>query len=142
MVVGSGCDASVAARPTTVVDVSAIPYSDDVLPDSVTLLALPDVAELMGLAVTRVHALLREHQLIAVRRNGVIGIPKEFFDSTGEIAKHVSPLITVMRDSRYTNEEILEWIYTEDDSLPGRPIDALHGDLAREVIRRAAADPF
>lgn len=47
-----------------------------------------------------------------------------------------------MRDSRYTNEEILEWIYTEDDSLPGRPIDALHGDLAREVIRRAAADPF
>lgn len=26
-----------------------------------------------------------------------------------------------MRDSRYTNEEILEWIYTEDDSLPAAP---------------------
>ncbi|WP_067565053.1 Rv2175c family DNA-binding protein [Nocardia acidivorans] len=121
---------------------SAIPYSDDVLPDSVTVLPLPDVAELLGMSVTRVHQMLREHQLIAVRRDGVIGVPKEFFDSEGQIAKHLTGLITVMRDGKYTNEEILEWIYTEDDSLPGRPIDALHGDLAREVIRRAAADPF
>ncbi|WP_330182021.1 Rv2175c family DNA-binding protein [Nocardia sp. NBC_01503] len=121
---------------------SAIPYSDDVLPDSVTVLPLPDVAELLGMSVTRVHQMLREHQLIAVRRDGVIAVPKEFFDSTGQIAKHLTGLITVMRDGKYTNEEILEWIYTEDESLPGRPIDALHGDLAREVIRRAAADPF
>lgn len=142
MVVGSGCDAADAARPTTFSTVSAIPYSNDVLPASVTLLPLPDVAEMMGLIVTRVHQLLRDRELIAVRRDGVIGIPKEFFNSEGEIAKHLTGLITVMRDGKYTDEEILEWIYTEDDTLPGRPIDALHGDLAREVIRRAAADPF
>ncbi|MEV6070899.1 Rv2175c family DNA-binding protein [Nocardia sp. NPDC052001] len=121
---------------------SAIPYSNDVLPESVTVLPLPDVAELLGESVTRVHQMLREHQLIAVRRDGVIAVPEEFFDSHGAIAKHLTGLITVMRDGKYTNEEILEWIYTEDPSLPGRPIDALHGDLAREVIRRAAADPF
>jgi hypothetical protein len=47
-----------------------------------------------------------------------------------------------MRDAKYTDEEILEWIFAADDTLPGRPIDALHGPLAREVLRRAAAEPF
>ncbi|MGX1810447.1 Rv2175c family DNA-binding protein [Nocardia sp. NPDC055321] len=121
---------------------SAIPFSDDVLPASVTLIPLPDVADRMGLVVTRVHQLLRDRQIIAVRRDGVLGIPEEFFDAHGNIAKHLTGLITVMHDARYTDEEILEWVYTVDESLPGRPIDALHGDLAREVIRRAAADPF
>ncbi|MFF3570429.1 Rv2175c family DNA-binding protein [Nocardia jiangxiensis] len=121
---------------------SAFPCSDDVLPESVPLLALPDVAEQLGMAVTRVHQMLRDHQIIAVRRDGIPGIPEDFFDSDGEIAKHLTGLITVMRDAKYTDEEILEWIYLDDESLPGRPIDALHGPLAREVIRRAAADPF
>lgn len=112
------------------------------LPESVTLLALPDVAEQLGMAVTRVHQMLRDHQIIAVRRGGIPGIPEDFFDSAGEITKHLTGLITVMRDAKYTDEEILEWIYLDDESLPGRPIDALHGPLAREVIRRAAADPF
>ncbi|RMI29108.1 Rv2175c family DNA-binding protein [Nocardia stercoris] len=121
---------------------SAFPCSSDVLPKAVTLLSLPDVAEQLGIVVTRVHQMLRDHQLIAVRRDGVAGIPAEFFDESGQVTKHLTGLITVMRDSKYTDEEILEWIYTVDDSLPGRPIDALHGPLAREVIRRAAADPF
>lgn len=124
------------------VGVSAFPCSEDVLPDSVTLIPLPDVADQLGMVVTRVHQMLRDHQILAVRRDGVAGIPKEFFDSTGAVAKHLTGLITVMRDGKYTDEEILEWIYTEDDTLPGRPIDAIHGPLAREVLRRAAADPF
>jgi hypothetical protein len=122
--------------------VSAFPCSDDVLPESVTLLPLPDVADQLGLAVTRVHQMLRDHQILAVRRDGVAGVPKDFFDSTGAVAKHVTGLITVMRDAKYTDEEILGWIYADDETLPGRPIDALHGPLAREVLRRAAAEPF
>ncbi|MQY21312.1 DNA-binding protein [Nocardia sp. RB20] len=107
-----------------------------------TLLALPDVAEQLGMAVTRVHQMLRDHQIIAVRRDGIAGIPTDFFDADGAVTKHLTGLITVMRDAKYTDEEILEWVYLTDETLPGRPIDALHGPLAREVIRRAAADPF
>ncbi|WP_454199141.1 Rv2175c family DNA-binding protein [Nocardia sp. Marseille-Q1738] len=121
---------------------SAFPCSEDVLSQSVTLVPLPEVADRLGLVVTRVHQMLRDHQLIAVRRNGVAGIPERFFDDTGAVVKPLPGLITVMRDAKYTDEEILEWIFTEDDSLPGKPIDALHGPLAREVLRRAAADPF
>jgi hypothetical protein len=108
----------------------------------VTLLPLPDVADQLGIAVTRVHQMLRDHQLLAVRRDGIAGVPKDFFDPAGAVVKSLPGLITVMRDAKYTDEEILEWVYTGDDSLPGRPIDALHGPLAREVLRRAAAEPF
>ncbi|MFQ6326252.1 Rv2175c family DNA-binding protein [Nocardia sp. CWNU-33] len=121
---------------------SAFPCSDDVLPESVAVLPLPEVAGKLGLVVTRVHQMLRDHQLLAVRRGGVAGVPERFFDDTGAVVKPLPGLITVMKDAKYTDEEILEWIFTEDETLPGRPIDALHGPLAREVIRRAAADPF
>ncbi|WP_433193483.1 Rv2175c family DNA-binding protein [Nocardia sp. CA-107356] len=121
---------------------SAFPCSDDVLPESVAVIPLPDVADRLGLVVTRVHQMLRDHQLLAVRRDGVAGVPERFFDDTGAIVKSLPGLITVMKDAKYTDEEILEWIFTDDDSLPGKPVDALHGPLAREVLRRAAADPF
>ncbi len=106
------------------------------------MLPLPEVADRLGIVVTRVHQMLRDHQLLAVRRNGVANVPEVFFDDTGAVAKHLPGLITVMKDAKYTDEEILEWIFTDDASLPGKPIDALHGPLAREVLRRAAADPF
>ncbi|WP_225728659.1 MULTISPECIES: Rv2175c family DNA-binding protein [unclassified Nocardia] len=121
---------------------SAFPCSDDVLPQSVELLPLPDVADKLGIVVTRVHQMLRDHQLIAVRRDGVAGVPEVFFDEAGAVVKPLPGLITVMRDAKYTDEEILEWIFTDDETLPGKPVEALHGPLAREVLRRAAADPF
>jgi hypothetical protein len=122
--------------------VSAFPCSDDVLPESVAVLPLPEVADKLGLVVTRVHQMLRDHQILAVRRDGVAGVPERFFDDTGAVVKWLPGLITVMKDAKYTDEEILQWVFTEDDTLPGRPVDALHGHLAREVIRRASADPF
>lgn len=127
---------------STVIGVSAFPCSDDVLPASVPLIPLPDVADRLGIAVTKVHQMLRDNQLLAVRRGGVVGVPDVFFDDSGTVIKHLPGLITVMRDAKYTDEEILEWIFTDDDSLPGKPVEALHGPLAREVLRRAAAEPF
>ncbi|MFI5716617.1 Rv2175c family DNA-binding protein [Nocardia sp. NPDC051750] len=121
---------------------SAFPCSADVLPASVPLLSLPDVAKNLGVVVTRVHQMLRDNQLLAIRRDGIVWVPEIFFDDTGAVLKSLPGLITVMRDAKYTDEEILEWIFTDDDTLPGKPVEALHGPLAREVLRRAAADPF
>jgi len=105
-------------------------------------LSVPEVADRLGILVTRVHQMLREHQLLAVRRDGVAGVPEIFLDKNGEVVKFLPGLITVMRDAKYTDEEILEWIFTDDETLPGKPVEALHGQLAREVVRRAAAEPI
>ncbi|MEU4651237.1 Rv2175c family DNA-binding protein [Nocardia fluminea] len=121
---------------------SAFPCSDDVLPDTETIVSLPEAADILGVPVTSVHQLLRDHQILAIRRNGVVGIPSRFFDSEDEIVRMLPGVITVMRDAKYTDEDILGWLYTEDSTLPGRPVDALHGQLAREVVRRAHAEPF
>ncbi|MEV0948736.1 Rv2175c family DNA-binding protein [Rhodococcus sp. NPDC049939] len=121
---------------------SAIPYCDDVLDPSVSLLQLADVAKNLGVPVTRVQQLLRDHQLLAVRRDGVPGVPEVFFDDDGRIVKSLPGLIAVLHDGGFSDEEMLLWMFRSDDSLPGTPAQALHGHLAREVIRRAQALGF
>ncbi|MEY8577367.1 Rv2175c family DNA-binding protein [Corynebacteriaceae bacterium 6-324] len=103
------------------------------------LLTLPEVADELGIAVTRVHDLLHDKKLIAHTLDGVKYVPALFINDKGAINKYVSGAITVLSDGGFSNEEILEYFFTEDESLPGRPIDGLQGHLAREVIRRAQA---
>ena len=113
---------------------SAIPYCDDVLDPSVSLLQLVDVAKNLGVAVTRVQQLLRDQQLIAVRRDGVLGVPELFFDETGETVKWLPGLIAVLHDGGFKDEEILLWLFREDDSLPGAPVQAPQPETAAEEI--------
>ena len=47
--------------------------------------------------------------------------------------------MTVLRDNLYTDLEAVTWLFTEDESLPGRPIDALRDGRKTEVRRRAQA---
>ncbi|QNG18515.1 DNA-binding protein [Rhodococcus triatomae] len=121
---------------------SAIPYSDDVLDPSVSLFQLADVAKNLGVVVTRVQQMLRDHQLVAVKRDGVLGVPEAFFDGEGQTLRWIPGLLAVLHDGGFEDEEILGWLFREDDSLSGRPVDVLHGDGAREVIRRAQAMAF
>lgn len=128
---------------TNVYAVSTVPQSQDVLPADVEVLDLPTVAESLQIAVTRVHDLLRDGGLLAVRRDGVTVVPARFFDATtGEVTRFLPGLVAVLRDGGYDDAEILRWLFAEDESLPGRPVDALHGHRAREVMRRAQAMAF
>lgn len=102
---------------------------------------LPDVAKLLGRSVTRVHQLIRDGQLLALKRNAELGVPSAFF-AGNEIVKGLPGTITVLRDGGYHDDEILRWLFTEDETLPGTPIDALRGDRGREVKRRAQAMAF
>lgn len=121
---------------------SNVPYSSDVIPSSEQTLPLPDVAQLLGISVTRVHDLLKLGEIIAVRRDGITVVPAVFFDDDNEVARFLPGLISVLSDGGFNHEEILKWLFRDDDSLPGRPVDALHGHLAREVMRRAQAEAF
>ena len=124
-------------QPASVAPVSAIPYSDDVLPASVSLLQLPDVAKLLGVVVTRVHQMLRDHQLVAIRRDGYVGVPEAFFGDDDEILRMLPGVLSVMHDGGYTDAETLRWLFTDDDTLRGgSPVQALRGDDARDDDRQ------
>lgn len=87
--------------------------------------------------------MLRDRQLLAVKRERVPGVPEVFLDAERrEIVKGLPGLLAVLHDGGFEDEEILKWLFEADDSLPGRPIDAMHGHLMREVIRRAQAMAF
>ncbi|CAM3559225.1 Rv2175c family DNA-binding protein [Kibdelosporangium persicum] len=121
---------------------SAIPIADDVLDPAVEVLTLREVADRFDRPVSRVQQALRDHQLIAVRRNGELLVPAVFLTDGDEVVKGLPGTITLLVDSGYSPSEILRWLFTADESLPGTPIDALRGDRGREVKRRAQALAF
>jgi hypothetical protein len=103
-------------------------------------LTLPDVAERLDVLVTKVRQLVNEGQLIAVRRGEerTLQVPADFIGS-GRIVKGLAGTITLLKDDGFSDEEMLEWLFTEDESLPGTPAQALSENRGTEVKRRAQA---
>ncbi|MFJ9695159.1 Rv2175c family DNA-binding protein [Kitasatospora sp. NPDC101183] len=101
---------------------------------------LPDISEQWGVLVTEVRDMVRKRELIALRRgpNKSLQVPAAFIDGPG-LVKHLSGTLNLLRDCGYNDVEILEWLFTEDPSLPGSPIQALRENRGTEVKRRAQA---
>jgi hypothetical protein len=116
-------------------DTPAVPvgWSDDV-----KVLAVAEAAERLTVPTSRVHQMIRDGSLLGVRREGALVVPEDFLDGSG-VVKGLPGTITVLRDGGYDDGEILRWLFAEDDSLPGKPIEALRGNRGREVKRRAQA---
>jgi hypothetical protein len=55
----------------------------------------------------------------------------------GGVVKSLVSVVTVLRDARFEDEEIVDWLFREDESLPGSPIEALRANRGSEVKRRA-----
>lgn len=66
-------------------------------------------------------------------------VPALFLTENDEVVKGLPGTLTVLADSGFTPTEMLRWLFTSDDSLPGTPIEALRGNRGREVKRRAQA---
>ncbi len=103
-------------------------------------LSLPEVADELGVTPNKVRQLARERQLAALRRPGVRepAVPAAFV-MQGTIVKGLPGTLTVLADHGLPDDEAVEWLFTADESLPGRPIDALREDRGKEVRRRAQA---
>ena len=99
--------------------------------------------DLLGVSVSKVRQLIREHQLAAVVPSPGAGqkVPAALI-MNGEIVKGVPGLLTVLHDGGYEDREVLTWLFTDDETLPGRPIDALRENRGAEVKRRAQAMAF
>ena len=97
-----------------------------------------EVGDALGVSANRVRQLLRDRKLMAVPGSGGSKIPVDFLQD-GAVLKHLPGLLTVLYDGRFTDEEAFAWLFAEDDSLPGTPVQALRDDRHTEVTRRAQA---
>ena len=100
-------------------------------------------AQQLHVSVSKIRQLIREHQLAAA-----VPVPGEgqkvpaALVMDGEIVKGVPGVLTVLHDGGYDDREILRWLFTPDETLPGRPIDALRENRGSEAKRRAQAMAF
>ncbi|WP_326556728.1 Rv2175c family DNA-binding protein [Micromonospora sp. NBC_01796] len=109
--------------------------------DAAGWLNLPDVAVRLDVTISKVHQMIRDRELIAVRRDGVRRVPAELV-ANDTVRKHLPGVLNLLRDAGYDDEAAVRWLYEPDETLPGTPAAALGGDLAREVKRRAQALGF
>ncbi len=111
------------------------------LSEDVATLPVAEVAQQLSLPVSRIHQLVRDGQLLSVRRGGEVVVPADFLDGSA-VVKGLSGTITVLRDGGYSDTDILRWLFADEDSLPGTPIESLRAGRHREVKRRAQAMAF
>lgn len=105
-------------------------------------LSLPEVAQRLGLAPSRIRQLLRERKLLAARRpDGSTAIPAAFLDGN-QVVKGLAGTLTLLFDCGFQEQEALRWLFTADDTLPGTPVQAMAEHRCREVNRRAQALAF
>jgi hypothetical protein len=101
------------------------------------------VAAELDVSVSRVRTMVREHQLAEAVPNPGAGprVPAGLL-LEGQVVKGVPGVLTVLHDGGYDDREALAWLFTPDETLPGRPIDALRENRGAEVKRRAQAMAF
>ena len=108
----------------------------------IATLPIAEMAQRLGQPVSRVHQLVRDGHLLSFRRDGEVVVPSDFLGDDGVVIKGLSGTITVLRDGGYADDDILRWLFAEDDSLPGTPVASLRAGRHREVKRRAQAMAF
>lgn len=101
---------------------------------------VPDIVESTGLGVRELRRLLDIRAIVAVPvgDRGVKKIPARFFRD-GEPLDSLKGTIQVLTDAGYSDDELIAWLFTEDETLPGSPMDALEAGRKTEVRRRASA---
>lgn len=105
-------------------------------------LSLAEVADRLGIPPGRIKQLLRDRKLVAVRQtDGTLGVPAAFLDGE-HILKGLHGTLTLLFDCGFDEPEVVRWLFTVDDSLPGTPIQAMTEHRGTEVNRRAQALAF
>lgn len=105
------------------------------------MLTQTEVAQRMGIGPTGVRDLVKSGQLLSVPTEDGVRIPAEQLDGA-QLVKHLVPVLRLLRDAGYSDEEALRWLTTPDETLPGTPLQALHDNRATEIKRRAQALGF
>ncbi|MCS0497959.1 helix-turn-helix domain-containing protein [Schumannella luteola] len=102
---------------------------------------MPDLVELLGISPSKVHRLIEDRHLLAIRVDGVLRVPADFLKD-GEPLHELRGTLMLLADSGYSDEEAMHWLTGVDDSLGVSPIAALRAGRKAEVRRVAQALAF
>ena len=106
-------------------------------------LTLPDLADQIGLPLSKVRQLIRERRLVVFERGRppVEHVPADLVVD-GKLLKGLAGALTVLHDAGFSDEEAVRWLLTEDPAIAGRPVDAMAAGRDTAVKRRAQVLAF
>lgn len=113
----------------------------DVISDWLTV---PDMVELSGAKITEVKRWLQDREVLGRRRgpNNALMVPASFLVD-GRPLPSLRGTVTVLADSGWGDDEIIDWLHVADDSLPGgSAIASLRQGSKTEVRKRAQEAAF
>ena len=99
-------------------------------------LTLPDLVELTGEPLGRVRRMLDEKQLVGSRRTGAFAVPSVFLVD-GRPLGALRGTIIVLQDAGFSDDELIDWLLADEDSIGIAPIEALRQGRKSEVRRVA-----
>jgi hypothetical protein len=101
-------------------------------------LTIPDLVEVLGQSQSQVRRLIEDNALAAVRIDGVLKVPAVFLRD-GEPIHELKGTIVLLRDCGFNDDELVDWLLSEEESLGTSPINALSNGRKTEVRRIAQA---
>lgn len=101
-------------------------------------LTIPDLVDQLGIGVSRVRRLIEDRHLAAKRIDGVIKVPALFLRD-GEPLPELRGTLVVLSDAGFDDDEAVDWMIEEEESLGTSPIEALRSGRKAEVRRVAQA---
>ena len=104
-----------------------------------TLASMDEACRLLGIEERRLKQLIRDRVLIEARgADGSRGIPRDVIVKGANGWEPLAVLqgtLTLLADDGFTSDESLEWLYTLQEELGERPIDALVSGRHHRVNR-------
>ncbi|MDN4595824.1 Rv2175c family DNA-binding protein [Leifsonia virtsii] len=101
-------------------------------------LTVPDLVEQLGLSVSRVRRLIEDRHLAAKRIDGVLKVPASFLRD-GQPLGELRGTLIVLADDGFSDDEAVDWLLAQEESLGTSPIEALRAGRKAEVRRVAQA---
>lgn len=110
--------------------------TDDSATPTTEWLTIPELVEILGEPVGRVRRLLDDHHLVGSKRTGVFAVPALFVLDGAPLAS-LRGTVIVLQDAGFTDDELIDWLLAEEDSIGLTPIEALRRGRKSEVRRVA-----
>ena len=110
--------------------------SDDAPRFETDWLTLPDLVEVLGEPLGRVRRLLDEFHLVGSKRDGVLKVPAVFIVD-GHPLPSLRGTVFVLHDVGFSDDEVIDWLLSPEESIGLAPIEALLAGRKSEVRRVA-----
>lgn len=101
-------------------------------------LTIEQAAEQLGVSASKVRRLIEEHSLFAIKIDRELKIPAEIIVG-GEPLSSIRGTLIQLHDLGLTDQEAIDWLYTDNEVLGQTPMSALLAGHKAPVRRAAQA---